>query len=934
MFYNRSMSMPILNTKLYIPPTRPELVSRPRLIERLNEGLGQNQGFGRKLTLLSAPAGFGKTTLLSSWIDDLQPPATNRKLVENRQSEIVNRVAWLSLDDGDNDVVRFLAYVIAALQTVETNIGKGTLGMLKSPQPPPAESILTSLLNEIAALPDRLILVLDDYHLIETQPIHDALTFLLEHPPPQIHLVIATRDDPHLPLARLRARGQLTELRATDLRFTSAEAAEFLNQTMGLNLSAEDIAALETRTEGWITGLQLAAISIQRHKDVTGFIQSFSGSHHYVLDYLVEEVLEQQSESVQTFLLQTAVLNKLTGSLCDALTGQDNGQQTLEMLERANLFIVSLDQERQWYRYHHLFVDLLRRRLHERGSEHIPQLHCRASEWYEQNGLVNEAVDHALAAEEFKRAAYLIEGAAETLWGYGEQTQLLRWLEMLPAEQVTSRPHLCIFHAWGLFANGQLQAAELSLQAVEQAMGSAADGEATSDTPNQPPDPDRVKMQGRVAVIRAFMAFFRGDIPGIIQFSRQALEYLPEQDSAWRSSAAIALGDAHDLNGDLVETNQARLIAMKESKATGNIYLILTAGLKLALAQRVQGRLQQAIDICRQQLNLVNENGLSQAAMTGLLFAIWGEVLAELNDLDRAIQYTQKGTKLAENGNNMAGLGWCYVCLVRVLFSTGDMVGAEGIIQKWGEIAQKSDVPPWLTDQLAAWQARIWLTQGKLTATAQWAYEYGLNTEKILPFVHESKQMVFARLLIAQGHLDEATGLLMRLLKVAEEGGRTMREIEILTLQALAHQTHSDIAQAMAALKRALFLAEPGGFVRVFVDEGLPMVHLLYKALSQGIAPDYVRQLLAAYPVVEPEQTGSSKMHPSQPELIEPLSERELEVLQLIAKGRTNQEIATRLYLSLHTVKVHARNIYGKLGVKNRTQAVARGKVLGILSPT
>jgi len=421
------MDIPLLQTKLYIPPVRPELVSRPRLIEQLNKGLH------RKLTLISAPAGFGKTTVVSDWI---------------RQSEIP--VAWLSLDDGDNDPVQFLTYFIATLEQIDNTIGQTGQGMLQSPQPPPPEALITALINEIAAVPSQFVLVLDDYHLIEAQAIHDALTFLLEHLPPRMHLIIAAREDPPLSLARLRARGQLTELRATDLRFTSAEAAEFLIQVMDLNLSAEDIAALETRTEGWIAGLQLAAISMQGRADTASLVQSFTGSHRHVLDYLVEEVLEQQSESVQAFLLHTSILDRLTGTLCDAVTGQDNGRATLEILDRANLFIVPLDDERRWYRYHHLFGDLLRQRLRQTQSEQVPTLHNKASEWYEQKGFVDEAIDHALRGECFERAVHLIEAHVDTIWQRGEHAKLRRWLDRLPAEVSSSKPQLCIFRAYYL----------------------------------------------------------------------------------------------------------------------------------------------------------------------------------------------------------------------------------------------------------------------------------------------------------------------------------------------------------------------------------------------------------------------------------------------------------------------------------------------------
>jgi LuxR family maltose regulon positive regulatory protein len=974
----------LLTTKLHIPPARPDLVSRPRLIEQLNAGLH------RKLTLVSAPAGFGKTTLLSEWI---HAGVRSREYGVGSKEQTRDRpptpfFTWVSLDEDDDDPTRFLAYFVAALQTlalrcppsmsrgqvegIEPDIGAGALGALQSPQPPPIESVLATLINELAALPDRIILVLDDYHLIEAQPIHDALTFLLEHLPPQVHLVIATREDPHLPLARLRARGQLTELRATDLRFSSSEAAEFLNQVMGLDLSAEDIAALERRTEGWIAGLHLAAISMQGHKDVSGFIRSFTGSHRFVLDYLMEEVLEQQSESVQTFLLQTAILDRLTGSLCDAVrfgvaetpsssagtavrfgeaqspTGQGNGQATLEALERANLFIVPLDEERRWYRYHHLFADLLRQRLRqdppplsspplggiEGGS--VAELHLRASEWYEQNGFAGGAIEHALRAEDFERAVHLIEEHVDAIWMRGEHTKLRRWLDWLPVKVVYSKPHLCVFHAWLLFTGGQQDAAERCLQAIDRALD-PSNYCATETSPieeDQPVGSDRMKLRGRVAAIRAFVASYRSDAPEIIQHARQALEYLPEQDLTWRSTATVALGDAYSFVGDLAAAYRVRLEALEASKAAGNIYMILIASVKLAVTMRQQGQLEQVIEINQQQLQLASENGLSQTAVIGWLLATWGVVLADLNDLDGALYQAKKGVELTERGGDVAMLGWSYVCLTRALYSRGDMAGAEEIIQRMENIARESTVPPWITNQMAAWQARIWLAQDKLDAASQWAEKRGLAPDKEPIYVGGVEYGVLARILLAQGRLDETITLLQRMLEPAQAGRHTTRVIENLRIQALAFQAGGDTTRAVAALERALALAEPGGFIRIFVDEGPSMARLLHEALSREIATDYVRRLLAAFPVAEPEQADPLKREAPKSELLEPLSERELEVLQLIAEGLTNPEIASRLFLALNTVKAHSRNIYGKLGVHSRTQAVARARALGILAST
>jgi LuxR family maltose regulon positive regulatory protein len=514
--------------------------------------------------------------------------------------------------------------------------------------------------------------------------------------------------------------------------------------------------------------------------------------------------------------------------------------------------------------------------------------------------------------------------------------RLSGWLEALPPEQVYSRPLLCVFHAWGLFASGQQSAAEQSLQAAERALDRTA-GRETDAAPAKRvhmPVSDMTKIQGRAAAVRAFMASFRGDVSEIIQYSRQALERLPEQDLVWRSSAAIALGDAYSFNGELVAAGRARLEALEASKATGNWYMTLIASMKLAVTLRQQGQLPEVIEICQQQWQSANDSGLSQTAVVGWLLAVWGEVLAEQNDLEGARDRAERGSELTERGRDVAMIGWSYVCLTRTLFSAGDMAGAEAIVQRVKKIAQDTHVPPWITSLMAIWQARIWLAQDKLDAASQWAQESGLDADRDPALVHEMEYIALARLLIAQGRQDEASKLLRRLLAATEVGGRISRAIEILNLQALSAQAGDDTATAITSLERALSLAEPGGFVRIFVDEGPPMARLLYDALKRGIAPEYTRRLLAAFPVAEAEAAASPIGTTANDELVEPLSERELEVLQLIADGLTNREIATRLFLSVNTVKAHTRNVYGKLGVHSRTQAAARAQVLGILPST
>ena len=772
----------LLQTKLYIPPLRLNLVPRPHLIERLNQGLQP----GHKLTLVSVPAGFGKTTLVGEWAGGL-------RLDADINSHFANKVAWLSLDNGDNDPTRFLTYLVATLQTLALGevgkgapiIGEGAVSMLQSPQSPPTEAILISLLNDVNAVPDRIFLVLDDYHIIDSSPVDNALSFILDHLPPQMHLVIVTRADPDLPLARLRARGQLAELRAKDLRFSSSEAADFLNQVMGLALSAEEISALEDRTEGWIVGMQLAALSMQGKKDTAVLVKSFTGSHRFILDYLLEEVLRQQSKEVQVFLLESSILKQLNSTLCDALTGRDNSQEILETLESANLFIISLDEERRWYRYHHLFSDLLYKRLRQKEPDWVPMLHIKASEWYEQNGFVDEAIGHLLRAEVFERAAELIDQNLDAIWTRGEHGKLRQRLGALPDEVLSSRPQLCIFNALYLFTSGQQDAANHYLQAAEQALEPGKDsvyGTAPRDQADQQSDIERMWLRGRLAAIRAFIGiYYRADGQEIIEQSRLALEYLPQQDLIMRSLAAVALGDAYAFQGDMKASYQARSEALAASKTAGNVYLLIVANLKMAITVREQGFLRRVLELCRPQMELANRSGMSQGGVVGWLLAIWGKVLAELNDLDGAIELARRGVELVEQSGDVAMLSWSYLCLMRVLFSRGDITGAEEIFQKLDNNGRGSHMPPWFRSQMEAWQLRFWLAQDRMQAVSQWTADRGLiegGEIKLLPkldFFGLIEAAVLARVLIAQGGMEEAAELLQRLLEIAEKGDRVCR---------------------------------------------------------------------------------------------------------------------------------------------------------------
>ncbi len=869
------MPTPILATKLYVPPPQPSVVLRPRLIGQLNEGLH------RRLTLISAPAGSGKTTLLGEWVVSRGRPA-----------------AWLSLDEGDNDLTRFLTYLVAALQTIAADIGEGVSSVLQSPQPPPTESVLTALLNEITTVPDDFILVLDDYHVIDARPVDDALTFVLDHLPPRMHLIIATREDPQLSLARLRVRGQLSELRAADLRFTPSEAGEFLNPVMGLDLSAEDIAALETRTEGWIAGLQLAAISMRGHEDVTSFIKSFTGSHHFVLDYLVEEVLGQQSESVQTFLLSTSILERMCGSLCDAvLQGPSaSGQETLEYIEHANLFVVPLDEERRWYRYHHLFAELLRQRLHQSIAS-VAELHVRASQWYEDNGLEIEAFQHAAAANDVERAARLIEGEGMPLHFRGAVVPVLDWLESLSTTDLDARPSLWVIHASALLVVSQMTGVEQKLQAAEAALQ------------GKEPDEKARDLIGHIAAIRATLAVTQNDVETIIAQSRRALEYLHPENLPVRTATTWTLGCAYELQGNRAAAGRAYTEAIAISEEIGHLIITIMATIGLGNMQRAENQLHLAAQTYLRVLQLAGDPPLPVACEAHLGLA---HIFYEWNDVDAAQMHGQQSGQLARQFESVVDrFVACEVFLARVKLAQRDAAGATAVLDEAEEFVRQHNFEFRMPDVAAA-QVLTLLHQGNLAAAAQLAETHELPISQ-------------ARVHLARGDTSTALALLEPLHRQAEERGWADEQLEVMVLQSVALQAHGEKDEAVQLLGEALALAEPDGFIRIFVDEGMPMARLLSEAAARGIMPDYTGRLLAAF------EAETRSEYESYSLLAEPLSQRELEVLQLIAHGLSNREISERLFLALSTVKGHNQVIFSKLQVQRRTEAVARAHELGLL---
>jgi LuxR family transcriptional regulator, maltose regulon positive regulatory protein len=878
---------PLLTTKLYVPHARTGLVLRQRLVEKLNAGMNC------RLTLVSAPAGFGKTTLVSEWVAGCDRP-----------------VAWLSLDEADNDPVRFISYLISALQTIKVDIGGGLLTALQSPQPPKTELILLNLLNEITSVPEHFILILDDYHLIDSKSVDQSLAFLVEHQPPQMHLVITTREDPSLPLARLRVRGQLSELRASDLRFTPAEAAEFLNQAMGFHLSTEDIDALENRTEGWIAGLQLAALSMQGNKNPAGFIESFTGSHHFVLDYLLEEVLRKQSAGVQSFLLRTSILDRMCGSLCDAilLDPSTPGQETLEYLEHNNLFIVPLDNERHWYRYHHLFRDSLRQRLNQNLTSSsggkvkgLAELHKLASQWFEDNGLEIEAFQHAAATNDVERAELLIDEKGLFMHFHGVAA-ILDWLALLPAMLLNTNPSLLVKYARALLISGQTTGVEEKLQAAEAALQGAGQDDKTRD------------LIGQIAANRVTLALSQYQMDTGIAQARRALEYLHSDNLSSRFQANWAVAFAYQFRGERAAARQAYTDALSIAQATGNIRNIGLITICLGQLQETENQLSPAAETYRRSLQLLSNQPPPSASDAYLGLA---RIFYEWNDMDAAERYGQQSLQLARQfDKTLDRFVICEVFLARLKLARGDVSGAAAMLAETEQSVRRNNFI-YRIPEVAAAQVLILLHQGNLAAATHLAQTHDLPISQ-------------ARMLLAQGDPSAALALLARFRQQMEAKGWADERLKTIVLQAIALSAHGEKVKARQFLGDALTLAEPGGFIRLFVDEGPLMAQLLSEAVAHGIMPDYVGKLLAVFKAEE-QKSKEKTFRPAVLPFDEPLSQRELEILQLIAQGLSNREISHRLFLALDTVKGHNRIIFGKLQVQRRTEAVARARELGLL---
>jgi len=869
------MSTTLIATKFCCPPPRPNLVPRPRLLERLDAGFYRANGFTRKLTLVSAPAGYGKTTLIAEWM--------------NQRNK--DEGAWLLLDESDNDPRRFIDCLIAAMGQIHGGIGQAAAAILQAPQPPASEVVLTALVNEIAADPRPFILILDDYQVIQTPPIHQQLAFILDHQPPNLHLVLTTREDPLLPIPRLRARGQVLEIRQDDLRFTTAETAEFLERVMGLSVSSDEIGALERRTEGWIAGLQLAALSMRGRDDVSGFIRAFTGSSRFILDYLMEEVFERQPPDVKDFLLKTSILERLSSPLCDAVAEKTASRELLDALEQANLFIVPLDQAGVWYRYHCLFAELLRHRLRASDPNLENELHRRAGRWFEAEGRTAEAIRHTLAAQDWERAGRLMQSVSADFLKRGEVMTVIGWFQSLPEQMLLSDPKLCFDYCWPLLLAGQYDAAAPFLTRLEQ---------SAKDMP---------AFLGEISAAQAYLARGVGDHERMVERSRRALELLPNSSVNSRGIVAMNLGLAYWHMGRMREAEEVLTEASKAAQAAGNQYAALTSSIFLGRVFAVRGQLHRAEEFFNSAIQQGNEipiNALAYADLAALHY--------EWNALEESDEHLQKAIALCRRSQNDEFLVGCLLLGSRLRVAQGDVAGAEEALKQAGAMVRGGKIPAPTARRLDAAQALLAMEKGepagewekKLTEKADCHPFYrflGVTKARTLPDAH------------ARAYLEGLSRAAQ-----ANEWGYGL--VAIRALQASLAETQDS---ALAYLTEALQLAENGGFIRSFAEAGEKLIPLLRKAAGRGVFPDYAGRILAGMM----KKAGAAEA--GLPSGMEPLSERELQVLRLVTAGMSNREIAKDLVISPGTAKTHIHNLCGKLGVRNRTEAAMKAKELGLV---
>jgi LuxR family transcriptional regulator, maltose regulon positive regulatory protein len=900
----------LVETKFFVPPTRPGLVPRPRL----DQVLGSTR---TRLILVSAPAGFGKTTLLAAWLAGAAGGAVGTR-----------RTAWVSLDEADTGTDAFWSYVLTALERAAPGAGAGGLALLGTGQP--IEAVLATVLNELSVQPDDVDLVLDDYHLADGPGIQPGMAFLLERLPPQVRLIIGTRADPALPLARLRARGELTEVRAAELRFTRDETTAYLADATGLELDARDVSALEARTEGWIASLQLAAISLRDRDDPSRFIAGFAGDDRYVVDYLVEEVLDHQSDQVRDFLLGTAILDRLTGPLCDAVTETSGSGQVLESLERRNLFVVPLDDQRRWYRYHHLFADVLRAHLLTEQPERAPGLHRRASAWFQEAGEPVPAVRHALAAGDVERAAELVELAVPELGRARREDVIRGWADAFPDEVLRNRPVLAMRLVGGFMASNEFAGVAERLDDIERQLGLPEDELVVVDRD------ELSRLPAAVEMYRSALALNAGDPAGTIAHAERALERATARDDLTRASAAALSGLASWTTGDLDAAYHRYSAAMTGLEQVGHLADVLGCSIAVADIAITQGRLGDAQLVFERALQVGGRESPGLRGMADMHVGL-SEVARARNDLDAAAAHLRRGEELGEAAELPQNPYRRRVAAAGLARATGDLDLARSLLEEAVRVYvgdYSPDVRP-----VPARLARVQVALGDLASAREWARSRGVGAADELAYLREYEHVTLARLLLAEHALEgsepalrDAMGLLDRLAGAAEAGGRTGNLIEVLALGALAHRAGGDQPGALDTLERAVTLAEPEGHVRVFLDEGEPMTALIGALAERRPELGYVRDLAGAG-----QRPGTGSPPPPRTAapvnaLVDPLSERELVVLRLLASDLDGPSIARELVVSLNTVRTHTKHVYAKLGVNNRRSAVSRAHQLGLLA--
>lgn len=889
----------LLQTKLYIPPTRTTVVPRSRLIEQLTRGING------KLTLLSAPAGFGKTTLITDWLSHLELS-----------------IAWVSLDEDDSEPQQFFNYIEAAIHPFLAN-HQTLSSLLQSPEPPPAKALATALINDCTAISTPCVLVLDDYHAVESAEIDLALAFLLDHMPPNLHLVMTSRSDPGFPLSRLRARNQLTEIRADDLRFSTEETAIFLQSVMGITLSPEQISALEARTEGWVVGLQMAALSMKNRDDVDVFVTSFTGSHHFIMDYLVEEVLNQQPVEVQEFLLQTAVLTRLCADLCDAVRQSTASQQILKVLETQNIFLIPLDNERHWYRYHHLFADVLQAYAQSKHPELATSSHQRASHWFIEQNARHKAIEHAVAANDFELAADQIELAWRGMDRSFQEVKWLKWVQTLPDTLIRTRPVLSAGYGWALLDTGQFEEAEPRLQEAERWLENPTGDMVVVD------QREYEALPATIAAGRAYLAMGRGDLAATKRYAQLTLDLLPDDDHFYRGVPTVTLGMAQWAEGELNAAADSFAAAIAHFQRADNLLFAVSGLLVLAQIKVRLGQLHEAAATQTHTLSLITESG--QPLFHSIASVHRGQSLirCEQGDLEAARWHLNQSAEQSEQAGTPGGGHLHEVATATLAWAAGDLAAAQTHLDRAAAIYQRGRMAEYAP--IDAIRCRLWLAQGELSQAQAWATQHQqLPSTDDLSFMREYEHLTLVRLHIAlyrrdktQDQVKDTLSLLNSLLQRACAENRMGSEIECLLLLALVEDAQGNRQSALAHVDKMLRLAQPQGYFQIFVQEGKPMADLLKAAVSHNIASDYATRLFAAFdePADQP---------PSQP-LVEPLSERELEVLTLVAAGLKNKEVAETLFISHNTVLYHTKNIYGKLGVNKRTLAIAKARELNLI---